>query len=203
MSSAKITLLGFYRFLEAENEDLFKLLELPNGINKETLINDILLRSSEFEVLYSDPYLLQNAIGNWSNKWRRTFEKWVEAISIDFAPLENYDRFEEWTDTEQNHTDTNEADSTKGNSDILTKVSAYNANDMQPKDTSETNNSVDVTSNLTSDGNVTRHHSARLHGNIGVTTSTQMLEDFLRVEYWNIYEHIGDVFMQEFVIPIY
>ena len=46
-------------------------------------------------------------------------------------------------------------------------------------------------------------HSGRLHGNIGVTTSQQMLEAELDIARWNIYEHITDIFLSEFIIPIY
>ena len=46
-------------------------------------------------------------------------------------------------------------------------------------------------------------HEGHMYGNIGVTTSTQMLEDYLRVERWNIYENIADIFVDEFCIQIY
>ena len=43
----------------------------------------------------------------------------------------------------------------------------------------------------------------RIHGNIGVTTSQQMLQAELDIAQWNLYEHITDLFLSEFVIPIY
>jgi len=45
--------------------------------------------------------------------------------------------------------------------------------------------------------------TGRAHGNIGVTTSQQMLQSELDIVAWNIYEHITDLFLQEFVIPVY
>ena len=50
---------------------------------------------------------------------------------------------------------------------------------------------------------VTFTHEGRIHGNIGVTTSQQMLQAELDIAEWNIYEHITDLFLTEFVIPIY
>ena len=47
------------------------------------------------------------------------------------------------------------------------------------------------------------YHTGHTHGNIGVTTSQQMLEAELKIDEWNIYEHITDLFLTEFVIPIY
>ena len=52
MSSAKITTVGFYQYMNAYNNDLFGLLNLPQGIDKDTLVNNIMLRGGEFEVVY-------------------------------------------------------------------------------------------------------------------------------------------------------
>ena len=46
-------------------------------------------------------------------------------------------------------------------------------------------------------------HSAHLYGNIGVTTSAQMLKEFLDIERFNIYEQIADIFIDEFCIMVY
>ena len=40
-------------------------------------------------------------------------------------------------------------------------------------------------------------------GNIGVTTSQQMLEAELDIVTWNLYEHISDIFIDEFCILVY
>ena len=46
-------------------------------------------------------------------------------------------------------------------------------------------------------------HEARLFGNIGVTTSQQMLKDELDIATWNLYDHISDIFIEEFCILVY
>lgn len=46
-------------------------------------------------------------------------------------------------------------------------------------------------------------HEARLFGNIGVTTSQQMLRDELEIATWNLYDHISDIFIEEFCILVY
>ena len=96
MSSAKITTIGFYNWMQSQNDNLFSKMNLPVGIEKDTLIDNILLRAGEFEVLYSNPFVYQSAIGVWSEKHKRTFEKWVNALSMEYNPIENYDRKEEW-----------------------------------------------------------------------------------------------------------
>lgn len=46
-------------------------------------------------------------------------------------------------------------------------------------------------------------HTAHLYGNIGVTTSQQMLQSELDIARFNLYEQIADLFVEEFCIMIY
>lgn len=245
MSSAKITLASFFTYFNTASpeDDLFKNMSLPSGIDKDTLVGNILMRGGEFEVMYSDPYFMQNVIGVWSQKWYRTIDKWVKALAIDYNPLENYDRMEQWTDTTDgstsgrrdngntrtlNYTDalTLDHDETRTLDTTNTSthdVSAYDSSSYQPADKTVTED--DGTDTMTFSGtDSTLHsgtitdsfgegtssknnekviHNGRIHGNVGVTTSQQMLESELSLAEWNIYEHVTDLFLSEFVIPIY
>lgn len=207
MSSAKLTLIGCNTFFENIGDDLFKGLTLPEGLAKKTLTDNILLQGGEFEVLYSDPWALQNFISVWADREAATFQRWVDALAIEYAPLENYDRHEDWTDTldsdgTSNTTGTNDT-STSGT--VTTDVSAYDSSSYQPKDKVTSSETIDNdtternTSTLDNEG----VHTGRIHGNIGVTTSQQMLESELDLGYWNIYSRITDMFLKEFCIMIY
>lgn len=243
MSSAKITTVGFYKYMNAYNNDLFGLLNLPTGIDKDTLVNNIMLRGGEFEVVYSNPDFYKSAIGLWSNKHYRTFEKWINALNIDYNPLENYDRMEEWSDsgsrtntgtvsdsgirknTGTQSTESSGKDNFKGsgNSTSSDEISAYNSNSFQndKKNTTNSSNSseTNTTANNTRTDNLSESNSntrtdnlyektnsdrkGRAHGNIGVTTSQQMLQSELDIAKWNIYEQITDLFLSEFCIMVY
>ena len=243
MSSAKITTVGFYQYMSAYNNDLFGLLNLPPGIDKDTLVNNIMLRGGEFEVVYSNPDFYKSAIGLWSNKHYRTFEKWINALNIDYNPLENYDRMEEWSDsgsrtntgtvsdsgirknTGTQSTESSGKDNFKGsgNSTSSDEISAYNSNSFQndKKNTTNSSNSseTNTTANNTRTDNLSESNSntrtdnlsektnsnriGRAHGNIGVTTSQQMLQSELDIAKWNIYEKITDLFLSEFCTMVY
>ena len=243
MSSAKITTVGFYQYMNAYNNDLFGLLNLPPGIDKDTLVNNIMLRGGEFEVVYSNPDFYKSAIGLWSNKHYRTFEKWINALNIDYNPLENYDRMEEWSDTgsrtntgtvsdsglrkntgtQSTETIGNDNFTGSGNSTSADEISAYNSNSFQndKKNTTNSSNSseTNTTTNSTRTDNLSESNSntrtdnlsektnsdriGRAHGNIGVTTSQQMLQSELDIAKWNIYEQITDLFLSEFCIMVY
>ena len=263
MSTMKVTLIGLNKFLHDQEDDLFKNLTVPEGIDKDTLTGNILLRGADFEVLYADPYFMQDAIGLWSRKWQRTFEKWIAALSIEYNPLENYDRIEDWTDTgnmgrssngrkdsgntrtfdnqDQRTLDTQDEETldtqnqrTLDTNDTTERtVSAYDSSTYQPAEKTVTDNTgTDTMNNTGTDtmvhsgtdtmnysGTITDEygegvsttekensknvHEGRIHGNVGVTTSQTMLESELSIAEWNLYEHITDLFLSEFIIPIY
>ena len=215
MSSAKITLYGFQHYLNLKDDDLFIKLSLPAGIDKKTLTENIIIKGAEFEVLYSDPYFMQEIIGTWSNKWYRTFEKWITALNIEYNPLENYDRVEEWNESDNgsNHTastgTSTDSSTGSGSSNTNNTVSAYNSSTYENDSASDisTSNATSGTTNISNTGDATHSNTnvktGRAHGNIGVTTSQQMLQSELDIATWNIYEHITDIFLSEFVIQIY
>ena len=111
---AKITLIGLEQFLQPEHS-LFEDLELPEGIDKETLTDTILLRCSEFEVLYPDPEFMKYAITAWGKRNYWTFDKWIKLINEEYDPLFNKDYHEEWTDTHEGEYSKEGSDSASGN----------------------------------------------------------------------------------------
>ena len=207
MASAKMTLIGMNIFMLNMNDDLFSELTLPEGLNKQTLTDNILLRGGEFEVLYANPTAMQSLIGIWSRREQATFERWVSALSIEYAPLENYDRIEHWTD-ETDGTGSSDSsgsvNTTSNDTSELTK-SAYDQSTYSPYEKTINDGTVGTTSSDSTDTEMSSdsEHNGRIHGNIGVTTSQQMLTSELELGYWNVYTKITELFLQEFTIPVY
>lgn len=232
MGNAKLTLIGMYNW----DNTLFDGITLPTSLTRQTLIKNILLRGGEFETIYADPDFMKQAIGAWSDKWQATFTRWTNALAIEYDPLENYDRMEDWTDNRDRAGERQEmttedrtehtAEDTAGETNAITdtsnetNVSAYDAgNTYSPKDqeighgddqsTTASTRNADVTENTGSNTQTTDAdteeavHTGRIHGNIGVTTSQQMLLAELDLGYWNIYEKITDLFLTELIIPVY
>lgn len=204
MSSAKLTLIGLYEF----DPHLFDNLNLPEGIDKDTLVEAILTRSGDFEALFPDPVYMKYAIGAWARKWQPTFIRWITALSIEYNPLENYDRYEHWTDEKDATTTGNASGNSSGKTHMVStnKISADDAGDTftnRGQDISDGTDNGTTSSNSKSVLDDDSEHDGRIHGNIGVTTSQMMLLSELDLGYWNIYEKITDLFLTEFVIPIY
>lgn len=196
---SKVTLLAFNDYLKAEGSDLFISLDLPDGIDKDVVINNILMKGGEFEVLYSNPYFLRDSILTWSKKWYWTFDRWIKVINQEYNPLENYDRMEDWVDTEKVDTQNHIDDSTNGTTE--NQVSAFDTANYSNSSKSITGTIGANDSTGSVDGKSTK--TGRAHGNIGVTTSQQMLQSELDVARWNLYNEIADIFLMEYVLPIY
>ena len=188
MAEAKITLIGMMDYFQTEHADLFSNLRLPDGVDKNTLIAAIVMRGAEFPMLWANPYFVQTMIGQWSNKMQPTFDRWVKTLAIDYEPLYNYDRFEEYTDKE------NTAGSSSGTN--TRKVTGYDSDTLRTNDQN--------TDESEAEGNRQLDHKAHLYGNIGVTTSQQMLEAEMDISRrFNIYELIAEEFCNEFCVMVY
>ena len=207
MSKSKFTLIGAYQYYHNAGGDLFENLQLPTGINKDTLTSNILLQGGEFEVQHGNPIFIHDAIAIWSNAYQETMLRWVNALNIEYAPLENYDRMEHWTD-ELDGAGSSQSVGTLDNTTTDTTErtkSAYDSSTYQPYDKveSRTVSDTDSTDRTNTTINNDNEHNGRIHGNIGVTTSQQMLNQELDLGYWNLYQRITQLFLQEFVIPVY
>lgn len=227
----KNTIIGFESFLGYEHISLFDYLPTPEGLDRNTLIEKILIDSGEFEALYYDPHILRELIGVWGRAMFPTFSKWVKALDIEYDPLVNYDRVEESkrnvSGMRDTKTNSNSISSTEVSGSITTtgsdtgtsteQVSAFNSDNFA--DSSKSSNTA-TSSNITDSDNETKVSAdntlndssseksedaffSHVKGNIGVTTSQQMLKAELDIATWNIYVHISDLFLKEFCLLVY
>lgn len=94
MAAAKLTLIGLYQW----DNTIFNDMVLPSGIDKDLLVDSLMLQGGEFETLYPDPAFMKRSIKIWSSKWYRTFAEWLRGTQETWNPIYNYDRFEESQD---------------------------------------------------------------------------------------------------------
>ena len=303
MSIMKLTLIGCENALSKTDQSVFDLLDLPEGIDKDTVCDNIIMEGSDFEVLYGDPFFMRSCVGVWAKKHYRTFLKWITAMNLEYNPLENYDRIESWGDTGQDkrtldHQDKrtldtqdkrtldtqdkrtldtedkrtldtedkrtldtqdkqtrNISDETVYDKDTTTEhtVSAFDSSSYEPSSKDEMSedgtvtingtgtdtfdhtgtdtmdhsgtdtidhsgtdttdhsgtdtmdhsgtDTVDYSGTITDDK--TNKHNGRIHGNVGVTTSQQMLQSEYDIARFNIVQQITDLFLSEFCILVY
>ena len=229
---ARITLWGFYQY----DKTLFDNIVLPDGIDKDNLVSEIMRNSGDLYPYHQVPEYLKRNITFWFSRRLFDFDRMYKSLRMEYSPIENYDRIEDikreykdsGTDTEiltlgssttSSHTGT-DTDSTQGGGSNEKGVSAYNedgyTNREKDTETHNSNNTQTYNSTVTNTGSGsdktqtdygkqrTETENTRIHGNIGVTTSQQMIESemSLRAKY-DIYKIISREFEREFLVQVY
>lgn len=228
MGKYRITIAGLYEY----DQSLFDNMIFPAEADKQNFIDSLLLSYGDFEPLYPDSdFMKQSAIPSWSKKWQDSIERVFLALKKEYNPIENYDRQESWTDSpdiERNTVtggnDTNTLKAGRGSvtsnsgSDIMEqKVSAFDSSNYQPSQEENTTygNSTKLetsgqdlsiidygrTEKNTEKGTTT--HTGQIHGNIGVTTSQQMVESELQLRKQSFIDYCTGLFASDLLILVY
>ena len=178
-----VTVLGLYQW----SDTLFDHLVLPDGLDRDLLISKILQEASAFELVYPDFAYMQDAIAIWS---RSSVDIWTRLYATEklvYDPIENYNRHEEYSDTHStSYTDDNF---------VNNQVAGYNSNQLVTQS--------HVYGENNSNGDMTIKHDAHLYGNIGVTTTQQMIAEERDSVQFCTYDFITNDFLQKFCIQVY
>lgn len=195
---AWLSILGLYNY----DNSIFDLFVVPDGMNKELIINNILLECAEMEIIYPEPDIMKNAIGLWSNKQLESWERMYKAMQLEYDPIYNYDRFEEWLDsnTATTHSNTNSNLNRKGSTKH--QVNAFNRGITDSNIDSIDNTDTDNT-NTNSNNSAIGAHSGHMYGNIGVTTSQDMLLSEVNVSKFIVQDYIIEQFKERFCLLVY
>lgn len=229
MSKASLlSILGLYEV----DQTLFDNMVLPEGMDKETVIDSILQDCMELEAVYTSPYAMKTMIGIWSKRELPTFERVYNAEQAEYNPIENYDRHQ--TDTREiehsgddvtvgQNTETASGQAGTTTTGQITdnnthKYAAFDAGTLQDQTKDEragnstgtqqsatTETSTENTRHtLTHGENVGETFTSYIHGNIGVTTSQQMLESELELApKINTINYVVNSFKMRFCILVY
>ena len=130
----RITLIGLYN----HEPTLFDNMILPAGYNKDTLIETLMLEHGEKCVMYPEPEFMKYSIGIVSRKWQLELERIYEALTAEYNPIWNYDRYEEIDDkrdknwgekTEADYDSTLDRNTTDTRTPKLTEQTEYGKTD--------------------------------------------------------------------------
>lgn len=224
---ATLSILGLYQ----REPTLFDELELPGNMNKDVMIDNILYEAAPLEAYYPDPNFMKFMIGRWSFMNQSVWQKLYDTTVLEYNPIFNYDRTEEWSENEQmldkrTLTGTEMETSTDNSSGEIRSsgtvqselnVSGYNESSYVPREqtietpdtltsnTSETDRIVSIDKNDTENMDRKRDNirTGRAFGNIGVTTTQQMIQQERETVLFNMYKVITDSFIERFCLMIY
>ena len=194
---------GIRALLDWDNT-LFDNMSLPEDVSLEDVVDHIIFKYGDAPLFSPDPAVMKYYITKWSARRLSQWVRFKNAIEEEYNPLENYDRTEETTDylTHGHKVVTND-DLTHG---LTTEgqISADNVSTYQP-DSKAINSGKDQRDlDETHSGQDKRDYNSHIHGNIGVTTSQQMLTSELElIPMLDLLDFIADDFHSEFNIMIY
>lgn len=127
----------------------------------------------------------------WFNRNNDTIKRMLDALAMEYNPIENYDRTET---IERNRGNTGKVNGTTNNTN---SVAAYNVSVFSNNTQDSGNN------NMTSSGEEHEGITNKRHGNIGVTTSQQMLTAELELRQFQIIEWVVEKWSNELLSSVY
>lgn len=142
---------------------------------------------------YISSYTAEIVYSRFSEKWKRIYD----ALMTQYSPLENYNMEEE----RNNDKEYSDSGATNTNLSVQRETSAtssyhgFNSSDYTPvsKTDGDENTSTtgsDETNTTSKSGSESEDETTSRHGNIGVTTSQQMLESELKVRQYDFYKQV-------------
>lgn len=188
-------------------------------IDGDLIVSNIMLDYGLCTPVYGEPDVMQVMVSTWwdSNAWN--FAQMWRSMHLSYSPIENYDRH---TDNKRtidreynadNNTKLGGTDTTQlsGDDTAENTVSAFNETTYQPKDktTARYGKKTDINYGRSSNDTLhDTHHDTdefheRVHGNIGVTTTQQMIDQELKLRQKNVYSYIADSFADKFVLAVW
>ena len=202
---------------------IFDDLIFPEGVDKQIFVDSLVQTCGHTPLLHPDPGYLHYYIPAWGKRTYKIWEKLAATLDLEYNPIENYDRNSTYTDTTDrklnrttsNSTESHGTNDSSGSSSNTNedKVSADNSSEYQPDRTSTTSgitsDQLTMDSNgsdngkMSDDENVTHTYTERTHGNIGVTTSQQMIQSERELVRYDFYMEIVNSFKREFCLLIY
>lgn len=202
---------------------IFDDLIFPEGVNKQIFVDSLVQTCGHTPLLHPDPGYLHYYIPAWGRRTFKIWQKLAATLDLEYNPIENYDRNSTYTDTTDrslNRTTSNSSKShgTNGSTGRSTntsedKVSADNSSEYQPDRTSTASGTTSDQLIMDSSGSdsgkmtdaekVSHTYTERTHGNIGVTTSQQMIQSERDLVRYDFYMEIVNSFKREFCLLIY
>ena len=158
-----------------------------HSLDKRLLINNICMECSDLQLIYPDWDYMQGLIAMWSETELPVWTKLYKTTMFEYNPLWNVD-----ADITESSSGSNSGTTGGSNTE---SVAGYNSATMVAHTKDDTSGS--------SSGSWSETHSTRRTGNIGITSSQELVQRERDVAQFNIYKYIVDSFKKRFCILVY
>lgn len=200
MAQPTLSIAGLYKF----NEHLFDDMYIPESLDRDTVVASIIMETEGLEALYVDVPFMMDAIKYWSITMRHKWDKLVTSMNFEYNPIWNKDGVRIHTEEENKSSERDEtvADSTASTSNNF--GAGFNTTSgltNRERDTVQNSGQVKTDDDLKES---TKRESKDVEqGNIGVTSTQQLIKEEREVADINIYSIIAKDFKQKFCIQVY
>ena len=213
MAQSTLSLLGLYNYDNTILDDLALPPELEE--NRETITSNLLLESAELEILFPDPVVLKTAIAFWSRKCLPVWKELYDTTQYEYNPIWNKDGTYTELETrnlaglETRNLTGGSQDSGTGSSTAEYDVYGYNSETAVHESKTTDSNTYSRTSSSTQGGTInntdtgTIQHQRTEQGNIGITSTQELIERQRAVVEFNIMDRIIKDFINRFCILVY
>lgn len=200
MAQPTLSIAGLYKF----NEHLFDDMYIPENLDRDTVVASIIMETEGLEALYVDVPFMMDAIKYWSITMKHKWDKLVASMNFDYNPIWNKDGVRVHTEEENKSSERDEtvADSTASTSNNF--GAGFNTTSgltNRERDTVQNSGQVKTDDDLKES---TKRESKDIEqGNIGVTSTQQLIKEEREVADINIYSIIAKDFKHKFCIQVY
>ena len=91
---ATMSLLGLYNW----DNTILDGMVVPAGVDRQTVINNLLRECAELEILYPQPEAMKFFVSEWAKERLPVWNRLEATLHYEYDPISNYDRKEEWED---------------------------------------------------------------------------------------------------------
>lgn len=194
-----LSVMGLYQF----DDTLFDVMTVPDGVDHDAVVAAILTECAELEIMLPDPDVFKTSLEYWSRAQLPIWTKLYNTTNLEYNPIWNKDgtitetRNLGRTDNETRNLANSAETSATG------QVSAYNSSTFQNADRQTMNGSGTDTGTINRTGSDTGTVTRRETGNIGVTTTQQMIREERDISTFNIYDYIVNAFKYMYCLGVY
>lgn len=198
---SKLTIVGLSQF----QPDIWDNLNLPEGIDKEVFIDEVIRQGGEFSLLYPDADFMKYQIGVFSRKWYHNFERWITAYNFEYEALFNLDvkaTIEEvgtnkevsnkkgtssndtnTSGTTTNHNNTETSAHSSGENTNTKQKAAYDSGSFQNTEKEISGSTLNSNGGTTENGNTSNNQTTNITGNTTEDATANQEHKIITEEY--------------------
>lgn len=199
MLHSQLSIMGLYNY----NEDIFSGFQVPEEMDRETAIEEIVMQCAELELIYPSYTTMKLAIKNWTMAELPIWIRAYKDMTIEYNPIWNVDGTE--METIERELEGTASTSTSTESENVNSGKAYNQDNSSywaEREKDEGSGSGESLGENTEKETITTTKTRG--GNIGVTMTQQMLNADLDIlPRLNPYQFIVDSFKNRFCLLVY